>query len=131
MVAGFAEALAVGTGGWAIVVPGDDVVVVADGRVAVRGSAGVVPYLDEPAKSRREEPGFGVHCDQFAISGGGVEPAKPNLKFGIVRRVHRSRICHQFALEGFSGPFAGDDAVAGEAGGFAVSLEHGGSVMTS
>src|SRR5919112_3382037 len=79
VVAGFAEALAVGAGGWPVLVPGDDVVVVADGRVAVGGSAGVLPDLDEPAESGREEPGFGVHRGQLPAGGRGVEPAGPRL----------------------------------------------------
>ncbi len=35
------------------------------------------------------------------------------------------RICQKLTPDGFSGPFAGDDAVAGELCGFAVALEEG------
>jgi hypothetical protein len=50
VVAGFAEALAVVAGGGAVLVQGGDVVVVADGCVAVGGAAGVVPDLKEAAE---------------------------------------------------------------------------------
>ena len=49
VVAGFAESGTVFECCWAVVVPGDDVVVVADGCVAVGGAAGVVADLDEAA----------------------------------------------------------------------------------
>ncbi len=65
-------------------VPGDDVVQVADRGVAVRGAAGVVPDLDEAAEPGREEPGAGVHGDEFAGAGGGVEPAEPDVQ-GMTR----------------------------------------------
>ena len=58
VVAGFAEPLAVGAAGWSVVVPGEDVVVMPDRRVAVGGPAGVVPDLEEAAEPGREEPGF-------------------------------------------------------------------------
>ena len=72
MVAEFAEPGAVGLGGWAAVMPGDDVVQVPDRGVAVRCAAGVVPDVDEAAKPGREEPGAGVHRDQLPGARGGV-----------------------------------------------------------
>ena len=78
VVAGFAESGAVGA--WlvcAAVVPGDDVVQVADGGVAVGGAAGVVAGLDEAAEAGGEDPGAGVHPDELAGAGAGVEPAEP------------------------------------------------------
>ena len=151
VVAGFAESGAVVPGGGAVVVPGDDVVEVADGCVAVGGAAGVVPGLDDAAEPGREEPGAGVHGGEVAGAGGGVEPAQPDGQVPVAGRVPAvvpaGRCGHPFRLfirsgacihsrrarcravsgvgEQFPGPAGGDDAVAGEAGGFAVALEEG------
>src|SRR5207342_448871 len=82
VVAGFAEAGAVGAGGLSAVVPGADVVQVADGRVAVGGAAGVVAGLDEAAEPGREDPGAGVHGDELAGARVGVEPAEKEAERG-------------------------------------------------
>ena len=59
-------------GGLAAVVPGDDVVQVPDGGVAVGGAAGVVAGLDEAAQSGGEEPGAGVHARRVPRCRGAV-----------------------------------------------------------
>ncbi|MDQ0662893.1 hypothetical protein QFZ35_001391 [Arthrobacter ulcerisalmonis] len=87
MVAGFAEALAVTGAGGSAVVPGGDVVVVADRGVAVRGAAGIVPDVKEALQARGEEPGFGVHRQQFPAAGGGVEPPDPQAGFVVAGAV--------------------------------------------
>src|SRR5688572_2666679 len=56
VVAGFAQPGCVSEAGGSAVAPGDDVVQMADGCVAVWCAAGVVACLDEAAESRREEP---------------------------------------------------------------------------
>ena len=65
VVAGFAESSAVAQVGGAAIMPGDDVVDVADGRVTVGCAASVVAGLDEAAHPGWKEPGFGVHGQQF------------------------------------------------------------------
>ena len=91
VVAGFAESGAVVPGGGAVVVPGDDVVEVADGCVAVRGAAGVVAGLDKAAEPGREEPGAGVQGGEVAGAGGGVEPAEPDVQVLVPGAVPGSR----------------------------------------
>ncbi len=134
VVAGFAESGAVGVGGGAAVVPGDDVVVVADGGVAVGGAAGLVPGLEEAAESGGEESGAGVQCGEVPGAGGGVEPAEPDgdgLGSGSVAssRVVSGRVAYAragvAAVEELAGPAGGDGAVAGEPGGLTVALEQG------
>ena len=70
VVAGLAEALAVAAAGGPVVVPGDDVVVMPDRGVAVGGTASVVTDLQEASECRREEPGLGIHRDQFTAARG-------------------------------------------------------------
>src|SRR6476660_473353 len=123
VVAGFAEPCSVAAAGGAAVVPGDDVVQVADGGVAVGGAAGVVPCLEEPAVSGREEPGPGVHAHEFAGGRGGVEPAQPDGE-GLLAVRAGSGVVAGVVDKGTCPP-GGDDAVAGEPGGFAVALEQG------
>src|SRR4051812_7620488 len=65
VVAGFAEPGPVGQARGAAVVPGNDVVDMAYGRIAVTRAAGVVPGLDEAPHPAWEESGFGVHGQQF------------------------------------------------------------------
>src|SRR6478736_5144067 len=84
VVAGFAEAGGVVRGGRAAGVPGNDVVQVADGRVAVGGAASVVSGLDEAAVPGREEPGPGVHPHELAGAGVGVEPPEPEGERGVI-----------------------------------------------
>ena len=84
VVAGFADAGGVGAGCFSAGVPGNDVVQVADGRVAVRSSAGVVSGLDEAAVPGREEPGPGVHPHELAGAGVGVEPPEPEGERGVI-----------------------------------------------
>lgn len=72
VVAGFAQAGAIGGIGGSVVVPRNDVVEVPEWGVAVGGAAGVVAGLDEPAQPGREEPFPGVHPDELTGSGGGA-----------------------------------------------------------
>ncbi len=117
---------------WSAVVPGDDVVQVADGGVAVGGAAGVVAGLDEAAEPGREDPGAGVHRDEVAGAGVGVEPAEPDGEC----RVGGASGCAAFVGSGGTragscvvdegaGPAGGDGAVAGEPGRLGVGLEEG------
>jgi hypothetical protein len=85
VVAGFAESCAVGQGGGSAGVPGDDVVDMADGRVAVGGAAGVVPGFDEASEPWWEEPGFGVGGQQFTCGRCCVEPPEPHGELIILR----------------------------------------------
>ena len=56
VVALFAEPGTVAHAGWSVLVPGDDVVDMPDGRVAIGGAADVVAGFDEPSQSVGEEP---------------------------------------------------------------------------
>jgi hypothetical protein len=80
LVAGFAEPGAVFQAGGSTVVPWNHMVEVSKGRVAVRCAAGVVAGFDESSEPRREEPCFGVHGQQFAAGGCGVEPAEQDFE---------------------------------------------------
>lgn len=86
VVAGLAESRAVAQGCWAVTVPGDDVVEVADWGVAVWRAAGVIADLDEAAQWGREEPPPGVHAYQVAGLRFRVQPAEPNLQlsYGVL-----------------------------------------------
>ncbi|MDQ0617964.1 hypothetical protein QFZ33_001988 [Arthrobacter globiformis] len=94
VVARFAQSGAVGQAGGSAVVPGDDVVVVADWGVAVGRAAGVVPGLDEATQRCREETPSRVHGYQINGPGGGIEAPDPGLQLlHIGGGVARSRIC--------------------------------------
>ncbi|BAS16309.1 hypothetical protein AHiyo8_46120 [Arthrobacter sp. Hiyo8] len=54
---------------------------VPDGRVAVRGPAGVVAGLDEAPQPGREKPGPGIDGDEFSGSRSGEEAPEPELEF--------------------------------------------------
>jgi hypothetical protein len=100
------------------VVEGDDVVQVPDGGVAVGGAAGVVPGLDEAAEPVREDPGAGVHRDEFAGARMGVEPAKPDGKSVRIRIRIRIRIGNGAGTGTgrFTGRFTGSVGPAGSRG---------------
>ena len=93
VVAGFAEPLAVAGGGWAVVVPGDDVVVVANGRVAVRGSAGVVAYLALLAVISTDSGIFSIPSSLWVIIGSIL------IRFCAIKRAART-ICVGVANSG-------------------------------
>ena len=132
VVAGGTQPLPVGGAGWSAGVVGDDVVDVADRGVAPGGAAGAEVAGDqEAAQVAGEEPSAGVHRDQLAGAGVGVEPTQPDSRhLAGLRAAPAGRACRDpVAVVGIGEPFAdqagGDGAVAGKVGGFVVAGEQG------
>jgi hypothetical protein len=128
VVAGFAEPAAVAKARGPAVLPCDDVVVVADRRIAVRHAAGAIACLDEAAETGREEPCPGIHGKQLSSARGGVEPPQPNVQRPVTVVAQALSLAHALALvldTDLPGPPGGDHTVARKPRRFAVALEQG------